>query len=66
MGLDYEMVEAKGPLFPKTIQTETELNSLLAGEKAAEQLTYVYDAVSLTKKALNDRVPLIDQWYPVI
>ena len=59
MGLAYEMVEKKGPLFPKTIQSEKDVDALISGEAAANQLNYVYDALKLTKAALNNRVPLI-------
>ncbi|MCC5945926.1 MAG: uroporphyrinogen decarboxylase [Bernardetiaceae bacterium] len=58
MGLPYEMIEKRGPYFPKTVESEADLNKLL-GEEAADNLTYVYDAISLTKKNLNGRVPLI-------
>ncbi|MBK9635616.1 MAG: uroporphyrinogen decarboxylase [Bacteroidetes bacterium] len=58
MGLDYEMIEAKGPYFPKTIQNEGDL-SQLSTDNMAEKLSYVTDAIKMTKSALNDRVPLI-------
>ena len=57
MGLTYEMEENKGPSFPKTISSSKDLSQLhvaLEGE-----LQYVLDAISLTKKELNSRVPLI-------
>jgi uroporphyrinogen decarboxylase len=59
MGLTYEMIKGKGPWFPNTIQTQADINKLITGEAAAAELQYVYDAVSLTKKELNGRVPLI-------
>ena len=59
MGLPYEMVEKVGPNFPNTIESVTDINRLITGQAAAEQLGYVYDAVSATKKALDGRVPLI-------
>lgn len=59
MGLPYEMVEKKGPLFPKTITNIEELNQLIEGEKAADDLQYVYDAIEITVKELDGRVPLI-------
>ena len=59
MGLRYEMIPGKGPLFPMTIQLEEDVDKLIAGEKAAVQLDYVYKAIQLTKAALNGRVPLI-------
>lgn len=59
MGLEYELIEKKGPFFPETIQTESDIKKLEAGSIAAEKLDYVYEAVSLTKKRLDGRVPLI-------
>jgi len=59
MGLRYEMIPGKGPMFPMTIQLEEDVDKLIAGEKAALQLDYVYKAIQLTKAELNGRVPLI-------
>lgn len=57
MGLPYEMIEAKGPWFEKTIQTEQDIKQLRIAR--GEDLHYVLDAIRLTKKELNQRVPLI-------
>lgn len=57
MGLPYKMAEAKGPWFEKTIKTATDVNALKIAEP--NDLHYVMDAIKLTKKELNDRVPLI-------
>jgi uroporphyrinogen decarboxylase len=59
MGLDYEMIEAKGPRFPKVIENQLDVDRLISGEVAAEGLQYVYEALRVTKQALNNRVPLI-------
>lgn len=59
MGLHYEMQEKVGPRFPNTIQQLSDVEALKSGEQAAETLTYVFDAVELTKKSLAGRVPLI-------
>ena len=59
MGLAYEMVEKRGPLFPETIRSEGDIQKLVAGEAAAARLGYVYDALELTRKNLSGRVPLI-------
>ncbi len=59
MGLPYEMIEARGPIFPKTIENEEDINKLLTGVAAAEQLQYVYDALVITQRELAGRVPLI-------
>lgn len=59
MGLDYEMVEKRGPVFPRTIQTARDLERLQSGEPAAANLEYVYQAIDLTLEGLNGRIPLI-------
>ncbi len=59
MGLGYEMVEKRGPLFPETIRSESDIQKLATGEAAAARLRYVYDALELTRKNLDGRVPLI-------
>lgn len=59
MGLPYEMIEKKGPLFPTTIKNPADVESMKSGESAAETLGYVYDSVKLMKTELADRVPLI-------
>jgi uroporphyrinogen decarboxylase len=57
MGLPYEMEERKGPVFPKVIVTEKEVQALHVAK--ADDLQYVLDAITLTKRELNGRVPLI-------
>ena len=58
MGLTYEMIEKKGPNFPKTIETEADLNKLIIPD-AYEGLGYTLDAIKITKKELAGRVPII-------
>ncbi|GAB5524030.1 MAG: uroporphyrinogen decarboxylase [Roseivirga sp.] len=58
MGLPYEMVEKKGPFFPKTINSATDLEKLKVAD-ASSDLGYVLDAIKVTKRELNGRVPLI-------
>lgn len=57
MGLNYEMEESKGPVFPKRIESAADLNLLHVS--TGEELQYVLDAIKLTKRELNGRVPLI-------
>lgn len=57
MGLPYEMIEAKGPRFEKTIATHNDIQQLHTA--TADDLHYVMQAIKLTKTALNNRVPLI-------
>jgi uroporphyrinogen decarboxylase len=58
MGLEVLMEEGKGPSLPKVIQTQADINALVT-EGVEESLHYVTDALALTKKELNGRVPLI-------
>lgn len=58
MGLSYEMQEKKGPWFPKTIQSAADVDNLRVASPE-EDLKYVADALKITKKLLNNRVPLI-------
>src|ERR1044071_1199039 len=57
MGLPYTMVEAKGPWFEHTIKNRRDIESLKIAE--SDDLDYVMQALTLTKKELNGRVPLI-------
>ena len=59
MGLAYEMVEKKGPYFPDTIQSRADIEKLVSGATAADELGYVYEGLDKTKAALDNRVPLI-------
>jgi len=58
LGVEVLMEEGKGPSLPHTMKTTADVEGLVT-EGAADQLQYVYDALSLTKKELNGRVPLI-------
>ena len=58
MGMHLEMNEGKGPVFPNPIRTVDDAKKLKDIDPAKE-LKYVLDAVTLTKKNLDNRVPLI-------
>lgn len=58
MGLPYQMIEKKGPWFENTVKNKEDLRKLVVADPN-EQLSYVLDAIKLTKRALNGRVPLI-------
>ena len=58
MGMEVFMEEGKGPSLPETIKTQSDVDSLNT-ECVGDHLKYVMDALSLTKKELNGRVPLI-------
>ncbi len=57
MGLPYQMVEKKGPWFENTVQTAADVERMQVAE--ADGVRYTIDAIALTKKELNGRVPLI-------
>jgi uroporphyrinogen decarboxylase len=57
MGLSYELIESKGPLFPKTIEDGKDVENIRVAE--GPELQYVYDAIKLVKRELNNRIPLI-------
>ncbi len=58
MGMELEMIESKGPVFHHPIRNEDDAKQL-KNIDAVKDLKYVLDAVSLTKKELDNRVPLI-------
>lgn len=57
MGLNYEMEEKRGPVFPKRVHGLSDLKQLHVSD--GSELQYVMDAIKLTKRELNGRVPLI-------
>ncbi len=58
MGLVLEMHEGKGPIFHNPVRDETGAKALMKIDPEKD-LKYVMDAVKLTKKELDGRVPLI-------
>ena len=61
MGMTVEMLEGKGPHFPTPLKTPTDgqYEKLMARRvDVATELSYVYDAVTLTRQKLDGRVPL--------
>jgi len=59
MGLPYEMLEQRGPWFENTIRSQEQLNQLDKNIDVEDRLSYVLEALKLTKKGLDGRVPLI-------
>ncbi len=57
MGLKYEMVEKKGPWFPDTIKTASDINNLHVAD--ANDVSYTIKAIEVTKRELKNRVPVI-------
>lgn len=58
MGLEVLMEEGNGPSLPQVMRTQHDIDWLIT-DGVEESLKYVTDALSLTKKELNGRVPLI-------
>lgn len=58
MGLGLYFEEGEGPKFRKPVRTTADIEQLEV-INTQQQLTYVVDAVSLIRKELNGRVPLI-------
>ena len=58
MGLPYQMIEQKGPWFENTISSEADLKKIRIADPESD-LAYVNEAIKITKRELNGRVPLI-------
>lgn len=58
MGLTYEMVEKVGPRFPEVIHSQADVDRLKEVDPE-QDLFYTIEAIRITKKQLNGRVPLI-------
>ncbi len=58
MGMSLQMHEGRGPVFDTPVRTEEQAGKLKKIDPY-DDLKYVLDAISLTKKELNGRVPLI-------
>src|SRR4029078_7266341 len=57
MGLGLHFVEGEGPRFERPLREEHDIQALAMPD--LEQLRYVFDAISLTRRELHGRVPLI-------
>lgn len=58
MGLEVLMNEGTGPVLPEPIRTVNDMERVVVPD-VQDRLHYVIDAIALTKKELNGRVPLI-------
>lgn len=58
MGLEVQLIEQVGPLLPQPIKNSNDINRVRVPD-VNETLQYVFDAITLIKKELNGRVPLI-------
>jgi uroporphyrinogen decarboxylase len=59
MGLEYQMIEKTGPWFEKTIRSREGLKYAETDFDIEDRLGYVLEAIRITNKELNGRVPLI-------
>lgn len=59
MGLEYQMIEQKGPWFEKTIRSREELKLISDSFDINDRLGYVLEAIKITNRELDGRVPLI-------
>ena len=58
MGMPLRMIEAKGPTFDEPLATPDDIRKLKEKIDIRKELGYVLDAISLTRRELNGRVPL--------
>jgi uroporphyrinogen decarboxylase len=58
MGLEVQLIENQGPILPQPVKSAKDLERVRIPD-VQETLGYVFDAIRLTKKELNGRVPLI-------
>lgn len=61
MGMQLTINENVGPIFTNPIRSENDVNNLIKidTDLSLTKLQFVFDAIKLTKKELNNRVPLI-------
>ncbi|KAG9292021.1 hypothetical protein G9A89_017920 [Geosiphon pyriformis] len=59
LGMTVEMLPGKGPNFPEPLVTPADLGKLKDNVDVNQELGYVFDAITMTRKALEGRVPLI-------
>lgn len=58
MGMELRFVEGRGPLFPSPLRQEADVHQLRT-VAPGEHLSFVLEAISLVRRELNGRVPLI-------
>jgi uroporphyrinogen decarboxylase len=59
MGLPYEMIEKSGPYFKNVVRTDDDLKKVEFDFDVEDRLSYVFEAIKITNKELDGRVPLI-------
>src|SRR5690606_7774744 len=58
MGMEVQLVEKVGPLLPQPVKSAADLDRIVIPD-VNDRLHYVMEALTLTKKTLAGRVPLI-------
>jgi uroporphyrinogen decarboxylase len=58
MGINFQMKKDFGPYLENPIRTAKQINELIH-PNVGEKLSYVFDAVKLTKEKLNNSIPLL-------
>lgn len=58
MGLEVQLIENKGPLLPEPVKTIHDVKRVHIPD-VEEELNYVFEALKMTRRELNGRVPLI-------
>jgi uroporphyrinogen decarboxylase len=60
LGMQVEMIANEGPCFPQPLKTPEDMEKQLdRTRKAKQELSYVYEAITLTRQTLDGRCPLI-------
>ena len=59
LGLEVEMIEGKGPHFPSPLKEPADIDKLNKKVDVYKELGYVFDAITMTRKALEGKVPLL-------
>ncbi|XP_071492479.1 uroporphyrinogen decarboxylase-like [Diadema antillarum] len=59
LGLTVEMIPGKGPSFPEPLVSPDDLSRLNTSVDVGQALGYVFEAITLTRKELQGKVPLI-------
>lgn len=59
MGMTVLMQPEKGPVFPEPLVTPDDISKLREHVDVDKELGYLFEAITLTRKGLDGRVPLI-------
>jgi len=58
MNIEVQMKPNFGPYLPNPVRTQKDVDNVIVPD-VKESLSYVYDAIKMTKEKLNDEIPLI-------